>query len=69
MLVIFGPIRQDHVVYGQAIVEAALLIEVRDLRSGIWRPLFSDVCESAAVAHRFQTRILQGGNTPSPRHA
>ena len=54
LLVIFGSIREDHVVYGDAVIEPALFVEVRYFRSGIGRFLFTYLCESAAVPHRFQ---------------
>ena len=58
------PDSEDHMVHREAIIEAALLIEVCDFCGGVGRPFFPNVSESAAVAHRFEIRILQAEILP-----
>ncbi len=49
-----GLVLEDHMVHGDAVVEAAAAVEVDDFIDGVWRVLVLDVGERSTVAHDLQ---------------
>ena len=62
----FRPVGKDHVVDGDAVVKAALDVEVEHFVHGDRRVFLLDVGERSAVAHRLQGPAVQAEEVRTP---